>query len=817
MTGSHSASLITTRKTLLATAVASIMFSTAPVLADTTLQRGVQDLQLAEAEATQVFSIPAQSLASALDAFSEQTNIAFAYSSSDLVGINSPGVQGEFTPRQALNKLLMDTGISAQFSGDDTVILSEGPAVLTPVTVSAQYMESATGPVDGYIARRTATGTKTDTPIMETPQSISVVTADRVEALGATKLKEALAYTPGVNASPWGDESQYDWIYIRGFDAYSPGFYKDGLQLRNTGTWAVWQTENYGTERIEILRGPSSVLYGQNIPGGMINVVSKRPSDTPSRNIRVQVGEDSRRQLAADFTGPVNGNDDLLYRVVGLAQDAELSTGDLQNDRYYIAPSLSWTPTSDTSLTLMAEYMRMRAGSVWNSYPVRGTLLSNPNGRIPVSTFTGEEDFNRYHQDQWMVGYEFEHRVNDTWTLRQNARYGRFDTDYRTMYEGDFVTVNAGNPNDPANFRTITRTPFASQEEARSIAIDNQAEARFSQGDWDHTLLFGLDYQRTDFDVYANYGGSVGNLDLYNPVYGSAVSLNPPFQHSTSTLKQLGAYAQSQIKFQDRWVLTLGGRYDSATVDNLDRLASESTTQTDYEMSARAGLVYLASNGLAPYISYSESFLPTTTINPDTGKPFSPETGRQYEVGLRYQPSQHDGMYSVAAFDVQRQNYVTYDPTWLPEQTGEVQVRGMEFEALLKPTSQTNLTAAYTWIPEADVTESENPAQIGKQNNAVAEHQFSIWGDYQFLNGWQVGLGARYMGTHKGSQEAAPVKIPAYTLLDAMIGYTNGPWSVTLNVHNLTDKTYVATCNGSGSKCSYGAPRYVNATMSYDW
>ena len=163
---------------------------------------------------------------------------------------------------------------------------TDNAVTLAPVTVNAEGIgESAYGPVEGFTAKRSATGSKTDTPILEIPQSISVITADQVKTTGATTLKEALSYTPGVSATPWGNDSQYDWVYLRGFDAYSPGFYQDGLQLRNSGNWAVWQTENYGIERIEYLRGPSSVLYGQNSAGGLINVVSKRPTQDPIREI----------------------------------------------------------------------------------------------------------------------------------------------------------------------------------------------------------------------------------------------------------------------------------------------------------------------------------------------------------------------------------------------------------------------------------------------------------------------------------------------------------------------------------------------------
>lgn len=672
--------------------------------------------------------------------------------------------------------------------------------------------------MSGYAAKRSATATKTDTPIVETPQSISVISAELIEATGATRLKDALAYSPGVNTSPWGDDSQYDWIYIRGFDAYSPGFYKDGLQLRNSGSWAIWQTENYGTERIELFRGPASVLYGQNGPGGMVNVISKRPSAEVSRELQVQLGDHSRRQVAGDFTGPLNADGTLLYRVTGLVRDAELSSAPLPNDRIFLAPSLTWNPSSDTSLTLLSEYLRVRTGSVWNSYPALGTLLSNPNGKIPVGTFIGERDFNRYNQDQWMAGYLLEHRLDAVWTLRQNARYGRFSTDYKTFYNGQFVTVDEKNPDSPANFRLMDRTPFGSREKARSLLVDNQAQAKFQAGGVQHTVLVGLDYQRSRFDVNATYGGTAAPIDLYAPAYGSTVTLaDSPFIDSTTTLRQTGLYAQEQAKIGERWVATLAGRYDDAQIDTDDRLGATSTRQKDHKFTSRAGLVYLAPNGWAPYVSYSESFMPTTTIDPATGLPFKPESGRQVEAGVRYRPVGGYGSYSAAVFDLQRRNYVSYDGTFIPRQTGEVQVRGLELEAVLRPLTRANVVAAYTWIPKADVTASANPVEIGKQLNAVAKHQFSLWADYRFFGGLKAGVGARYTGSTYGAQEAAPARLSAYTLIDAMLGYDFGPWGIALNARNLTDKVYVANCDGSGTSCSYGTRRSLIATASYRW
>lgn len=664
-------------------------------------------------------------------------------------------------------------------------------------------------------ATRASVGTKTDSPIIETPQSISVVTSDFIQAIGATRVKDALAYTAGVNASPWGDESQYDWLYIRGADAYSPGFYKDGLQLRNAGTWGVWQTENYGTERLEILRGPASVLYGQNGPGGVINVVSKRPTRERGRDVEVQIGNHDRRQVAADFRGPAT--DSLLYRFTGLAREAELAVGDLPDDRLFLAPAFSWVPTQDTSLTVLAEYLRMRVGSVWKSYPSTGTLLRNPNGRIPVDAFIGERDFDRYDQDQWQIGYLLDQRIDATWSLRQSLRYGRFDTHYRTFYNGQFVTVNEEDPNDPANFRLMGRSPFASDEKNRSFVVDNQVQAKFGSDNWQHTALLGVDYQRTRFDVVAIFNGMAAPIDLYEPVHGSEVVLAAPGLDSLATYQQTGLYVQDQIKFQEHWVATLGGRYDWTGIDTDNRLAEASSHQTDREFTGRAGLVYLAPGGWAPYVSYSESFMPTTTLDPETGEPFKPETGRQYELGLRYHPAGANSRYSLAAFDVRRQNFVTYDETFMPGQTGEVKVRGVELEATAQPIADLNVTAAYTWTPEADVTASSNPDEIGKQLLVVQEHQASAWVDYRFNIGAKAGVGVRYTGSSYGSKEMAPTKIPDHVLLDAMIGYDFGSWVFAVNARNLTDKRYVATCDGSGLSCSYGQSRRVTATATYHW
>ena len=772
----------------------------------------------AASPATLQLALPAQPLAQSLGMLSQQYGVAIGAEASLLEGRTAPALRGAATLQQALDQVIAGSGLAYVRNGAaafTVVRAAAASSALPPVVVTAAAEESATGHVVGYVARRSTTGSKTDTPIVETPQSISVITSDFIEATGATRLKESLAYTPGINVSPWGADSRFDWTILRGFDAQAPGYYLDGLQLRNNNGWAIWQTESYGTERVEVLRGPSSVLYGQNGPGGMVNVVSKRPTDQPLHELQLQLVDHGRRQVAGDFSGPLDTEGKLLYRLTGLVRDASLPASGLPNDRSFIAPALTWKPSDDTSLTVLSHYLRIRDGSSYGSFPEVGTLLPNPNGQFSRKTYVGEADFDRFNQDQWMVGYLVEHRLDERLSFRQSARYGAIKVDYRQVYnQSSFVTVDLDNPASPANYRVLSRFPFASKEAARIASIDNQLQARLLWGDWQHTLLVGLDYQRSRNNQRTSNSGTVADIDGYQPVHTGGVTTAEPWFDARTTLSQTGLYLQDQIKWGD-WVATLGGRHDSARAETLSRFDDSTTRISDHKFTSRAGLVYLHPSGWAPYFSYSESFSPTVTIDPLTNRPLKPETGRQYEVGVRYQPAGRKDRYSAAVFDLRRQNYITYDANYTPRQTGEILVRGLELEAVFAPLPRLHVTAAYTYTPKAVVTASSTPSEIGKQMQAVSRNQASVWGDYRFASGIKLGFGARFMGSNHGYQQSTSVPIPSHTVLDALLGYDFERWSLALNVRNLVDKTYVANC--SAGNCYYGEPRKVLATATYRW
>ncbi len=684
------------------------------------------------------------------------------------------------------------------------------PAATTPPTTQSEQTgsaETATGRVKGIVATRSATGTKTDTPLIETSQSISVITADRMEQQAVTSVTDALAYTAGVRAGTFGVDSRYDWINIRGFSAYTPGFFVDGMMERNTGGWGIWKVEPYGAERIEVLKGPPSVLYGQANPGGLINVVSKRPLDEPLYETGLEIGNHGRVQGTFDFSAPVTQDGKLSYRLTGVVLDTDSQVDFADQKRGFIAPAVTWRPNANTTLTVLGQYLREDAIPSLQFLPDKGTLLPNPNGKIRRSLYTGEPDYDRFEHEQWSAGYMLEHRFDDVWKVRQNLRYSEVSLDYKTLY-------GAGLADDPSE-QLLNRGSMKTLEHTASFTTDNQVQADFMTGAIGNTVLAGLDYQRHKFDMRTGFG-SGDPLNMYHPVYGTLV-VDPPLEvyDNDTTLSQVGLYLQEQAKI-DRWVLTLGGRYDWAETYVDDRLTDSTLDKKDGAFTWRGGILYHADNGLAPYFSYSESFLPSIELNPTTNNLFGPETGKQYEVGIKYQPLNQKALYTLAAFDITRQNYITYDSIGTPHASGEVRSRGLEFEATTELARGLDLIAAYTWIPDFRMVSSSLSEEIGKRDPTVAEHMASLWLHYRFqsgaLKGFGFGGGVRYIGETFGNW-ANTISVPSYTLFDGVVDYEVDDWRFAVNVTNIGD-TETLSCSDT---CYFGPDRTIIASIRRRW
>lgn len=774
---------------------------------------------VAVAQSRVAIDIPAEPLDAALNALARQAGVQLVFASALTAGKTAPRVQGRYSVEETLHHLLAQTGLTARRQGDDTFTIEaagSGAEVTLPATVAtAAQAESANGPVRGYVARRSATGTKTDTPIEEIPQSISVVTRDRFEAQGAQSVNEALRYTASV--SSYGARTRSDWYTaVRGF---VPATDLDGLQLPNTINLASWRVDPWQIERVELLRGPASVLYGQGDPGGTVNIVTKQPTTEPIHEIEVQYGSHARKQVAGDFAGALDADGKLSYRLTALARDGNLPLGPFNDQRLMIAPSLTWKPSADTTLTLLASYLRDKTNASDSFLPAQGTILPNPNGRIPATLFTGSPDFDAYEKTQYSLGYQFEHRLNDTWTVRQNARYMHLKLD-------DRMTYGVGlDPSDPAQ-RTLLRYAGIAQPSYGRLDLDTQAQARFATGAVRHTLLAGVDYQRQTAKDPENYA-LTSSLDLYNPVYRptdlsifSGTGASPQDIRQRQTL--LGLYLQDLVKLGERWVFTLGGRHDWSETRTDDLLGGTTAGQRDSAFTGRVGVVYLAPYGISPYLSYATSFNPTIGTDRN-GQAFRPTKGRQVEAGVKVQAGSKASV-TASVFRIHQTNVLTPDlddPSGTHStQAGEVRSQGFELEATVQPIAGWNVIAAYTY---QDVRNTRaNDATLDKWPIAIPTPRqiASLWMDYRIrtgvLQGVGIGAGVRYVSPVAGAPDNA-LKVPGYALFDAALFYNVGRhWRLALNGTNLANREVISGCYDA-TRCIYANGRTVLASAKYAW
>jgi len=684
---------------------------------------------------------------------------------------------------------------------------------LEAVTVTEQR-ESATGPVNGYVATRSASGSKTDTPILEMPQAVSVVGREQIVDQGAQSVVEATRYSPGIRSESFGGDTRNDWFLIRGFTSQTTGYYLDSLQLFSTA-FATFKLEPYGLERIEILRGPSSVLYGGTNPGGLVNAISKKPPMVPVREITVGVNSFGNTYGAFDLGGPVAVNGDgsqFYYRVVGLGRVGDTQVDHTDDNRVFIAPSLTWKPSEDTTLTILGSYQKDKTNGQ-NFLPYEGTVVPAPFGRIPTKLFTSNPGFDSFEREQAMIGYQFEHRINDAWTVRQNLRYNSLSIDFTNLYGLGYAVAPT------ADQALLARGNFVTKPRVDLFTVDNQAQAQFATGPLQHTLLFGLDYKR--YSINDEQGFEMGpSLDLVNPVYTPALPTLSRYTLNNTDQTQIGAYVQDQVKF-DRFTLVVSGRHDWVDTEQTNHLFPGADWDgSERKFSGRVGLVYTTDIGLAPYVSYARSFDPQIGTNAATGRPLEPETGEQVEVGLKYQPTGMKSFIGVALFDLKRQNVLTADPANILNvvQTGEVRSRGVEFEVNANLMDGLNLIGAYT-VYDLETTKDLNPANVGLVPVGVPENFGSLWLDYTAqdgpFRGFGVGAGIRFVGSSY-ADAANTLRVPSYTLADAALHYERDNWRVALNVTNLFDEVYVGSCS-SPSACFYGDRRRATLSASYKW
>ncbi|QNB15973.1 TonB-dependent siderophore receptor [Paraburkholderia tropica] len=675
---------------------------------------------------------------------------------------------------------------------------------LPAVNVDAQR-ESPRGPTSGIVAKRTMTGTKTDTPIVRVPQSISVVTREQMDQQGATTVDQALRYTPGVYSQDSTD-FRFDQLRGRGFD-YSE--YLDGLALQADQYYANPRIDPYFLERIDVMRGPSSVLYGAGSPAGIVNMVSKFATEDQVNEVQLQFGNHNRYEAAFDVGGKLDNDGTVLWRIVGLGRDADTQVDGVKDQRIAFAPSVTIKPNADTRLTVYAQYQRDPAGGLFDSLPVQGTATYNPNGKVSPGTYIGNPDTDYFHRTQYAFGYQFEQKINNVFTFRSGARYMHDDVDYRQSY---FGTWKAG-----TNQSVLTMSAFLDREHLSQFAMDNQLQAKFSTGDVKQTVLFGVDYQRLLSGTNSG-SGSVGTLNPFDPDFSTVGQIYTTTKRVDTATDQLGVYLQDQIEYR-HWLLTLGIRNDW-TSTNIQTSGSSTglQNQTPHAFTWRGGLSYLFDNGIAPYFSYAKSFQPTTGVN-YAGQALVPTTGQEYEVGVKYQPKSYNALYSAAIFDLTQHNVTTTDLNHPGSsvQTGEVRSRGLELEGHIQLTDNLTVLGSYTYLNQV-VLESNTAAQVGKRLTMAPRNMANLWADYTLhggaLRGLGFGGGVRYIGMSAGDTTNT-FDVSSVVLLDAAVHYDLRNWKFAVNATNLTNRTYVAYC--SGGACYYGSKIGVLGTAKYQW
>ncbi|GEI61442.1 ferrichrome outer membrane transporter [Escherichia coli O145:H28] len=704
------------------------------------------------------------------------------------------------------------------------------------VTAAPAPQESAWGPAATIAARQSATGTKTDTPIQKVPQSISVVTAEEMALHQPKSVKEALSYTPGVAVGTRGASNTYDYLIIRGFaaDGQSQNNYLNGLKMQgNFYNDAV--IDPYMLERAEIMRGPVSVLYGKSSPGGLLNMVSKRPTTEPLKEVQFKAGTDSLFQTGFDFSDALDDDGVYSYRLTGLARSANAQQKGAEEQRYAIAPAFTWRPDDKTNFTFLSYFQNEPETGYYGWLPKEGTVEPLPNGkRLPTDFNEGAKN-NTYSRNEKMIGYSFDHEFNDTFTVRQNLRFAQNKVSQKSVYGYGMCSdpLYSSNPSSSpcANVpqsqwgHTLTRQYVIDNEKLENFSVDTQLQSKFATGSVDHTLLTGVDFMRmrNDIDSWFGYAGSVAPSDIYNLDrsdfdFGAHPNPSGPYRVLLKQ-KQTGLYVQDQAQW-DKVLVTLGGRYDWAEQSSFNRDYGNKSDRDDKQFTWRGGVNYLFDNGVTPYFSYSESFEPASQTDAN-GDLFAPSKGKQYEVGVKYVPEDRPIVVTGALYQLTKTNNLMADPngSLFSVEGGEIRARGVELEAKAALSASVNVVGSYTYT-DAEYTTDTNykgntPAQVPK-------HMASLWADYTFfdgpLSGLTLGTGGRYTGSSYGDP-ANSFKVGSYTVVDALVRYDlarvgMAGSNVALHVNNLFDREYVASCFNTYG-CFWGAERQVVATATF--
>jgi iron complex outermembrane receptor protein len=750
------------------------------------------------------WSIPAGPLAPALDRFAREAGISLSFDAQNVANRNTNGVQGALDTRSALSSLLRGTELQIEPQGPNAYLVIPQPKPagplelgatedyrLAPVIINAKVKASADDDANSVVAKELWVGGKVATSILNTPASVSVVTNKEMQQRSVSTTEEALQYTPGVVSDYYGSDDRNDYFLIRGFQATT---YRDGLTL---SSMRGVREDPYAYERIEILRGANSTLFGPADPGGSVNFVTKQPRFEKFGQGYVTYGSYDHAETGIDVGDALNDEQTLAGRFTAKMQNSDREYDHSQDDNRFVMGGLTWAPTDFTSATVVLDYLKTNSSPNSGGYPL--------DKEYDRSDFYGEPGYNFHDVERTSLSGNITHDFDNGFTLRSNLRYSELTDDFGYVYLSD----NASRVGT-----TIPRYVFGTDSDADQLNgnLMLQYDAQFEH--IDSSTLVGVEYLDSTTKQSSVYG-LAPSIDIANPVFTGVPGGITPYTRKKDDATTKAVFLQQNLSFFDRVIATAGVRNDSMDLSSKEYIGGEQTEKDNFsETSYRAALTYIVNDEVSTYVSMVESVSP-----PQVG--VTPQTGKQYEVGIKYSPMGMDALFSAAVYDLTQENVTiaVVLPSGIIEQqtVGESRVRGLDLEAKAQVTQDISVIGAYSYM-ESEVLRGslyDGSSLKGNEFTTAPKHTASLWSYYDIPGtDVSVGLGARYVGAYY-MDAANTKKSDGTTLFDAALNYKIAKGTdLALNVSNLFDEQHVV---GSGTANYYNPGREVTAKVSYSW
>lgn len=684
---------------------------------------------------------------------------------------------------------------------------SVNPTVPRPQTPANEPTEIiVTGDPEAYLIPEASAATRIDAPIRDIPQSIQVVPERVVEDQAATRVVDVLRNVSGISRSGSSQSYFSDVINIRGF-GIGRGYNINGTRTNFGGAQINLETANI--ERLEVLKGPASVLYGQGEPGGIINVTTKQPLSEPFYGAEITIGSYNFYRPSIDLSGPLNADRTILYRLTAAYESAGSFIDYVDTERFFISPVVSFQLGRNTTIALESQFLRNSTPD-YPGLPAVGTVLSNPLGRVPISRFVGDPNIDPTVRNHLVFGYRFEHKFSENWSARNIFRSEAL------IYEDYYYDATL----QPDN-RTVNRTAFRGDSLAQNYSLQTDIIGKVQTGSVSQQFLFGVDLRRVNFDIQA-FDAPIPSIDLFNPIYRIP---RPDFSNKNfdAFLEQniLGIYFQDLISIGERIKLLLGGRYDVVEETFINRSSDQNFFQDDSKFSPRVGIVYQPIDPVSLYFNYSRSFAPSEfgARNAD-GTPFEPTTGQQFEIGVKTEFAQGRASANLALYQITKQNVVTPDPerAGFSIQVGEQRSRGVELDVVGEILPGFNIIATYAFT-DAEITE-DNGGNEGNRPYNVPAQSGSLWATYTVqsggLRGLGFGAGIFFVGDREGN-DANEFELPSYSRTDAVLYYRRNNLRAALNFKNIFNVRYFEGTNGNINQVFPGAPFTVQGTLAIEF